>query len=76
MAARIKHTLEEKIQGIQEKINKKQEELKALRTQLNELEAKQNNQTLNEIVALMNEKGLAPETVLSWIRDYQPPQQG
>ena len=72
MAARRVHSFEEKIQDIKNKIAKKQEELKNLRSQLTALEEKQNNSTMNEIVALMQAKSLSAETVLQWVRDYQP----
>ena len=72
MAARRVHSFEEKIQDIKNKIAKKQEELKNLRSQLTALEEKQSNSTMNEIVALMQAKSLSAETVLQWVRDYQP----
>lgn len=65
MARQINY--EEKIAGIKEKIEKKQEELKALKAELNKLENGYQDIKNKELVELMEAKGIDAARVMELI---------
>lgn len=63
-----KANYEEKISAIEAKIVKKQEELKALKTQLSEIKAKKAQDDYKELTEYMQNNNLSASDVLASIR--------
>ncbi|MBR2215398.1 MAG: protein kinase [Selenomonadaceae bacterium] len=58
---------EGKINQLREKIEKKQNEIKNLRTKMAELEAKQDNQDVNVLASIMREKGISAQALMDML---------
>lgn len=63
-----KANYEEKINAIEEKIAKKQEEIKVLKAQLNEIKAKKAQDDYKELTEYMQNNNLSASDVLASIR--------
>jgi Skp family chaperone for outer membrane proteins len=63
-----KANYEEKISGIEAKIAKKQEELKSLKAQLNEIKAKKAQDDYKELTEYMQNNNLSASDVLASIK--------
>ena len=58
-----------KIAAIEEKINKKKDELKKLKETLDELQEKKNKADYSDLIEYMQENGLTPSEVLGAIKN-------
>ena len=63
-----KANYEEKISGIEAKVAKKQEELKSLKAQLNEIKAKKAQDDYKELTEYMQNNNLSASDVLASIK--------
>lgn len=64
-----------KIEVLEAKINKKQEELKKLKAELAEAKAKKANVDYKALIEYMEQNGISAETVLESIKGRQEEQQ-
>ena len=65
-----KANYDEKIQVLETKIAKKQEEIKGLRDELKALAAEHDKQRMGELLEAIDEKGLTVNEVIGWVHNY------